>query len=66
MLLLIGKIEKTGQAWALYCPQDLASQGPKVLKEARLVGRKVALFWLPATGLEEEVCPKIGSLPPGQ
>ena len=64
--LLIRKIEKTGQAWALYCPQDLAAQGPKVLKEARLVGRKVALFWLPATGRGEEVCPKTGSLPPGQ
>jgi len=27
------------------------------------VERKVALFWLPATGLGEEVCPKASSLP---
>ena len=63
MGLLIRKIEKAGQAWVLYCPRDLAAQGRKAIKEARLVERKVALFWLPATGLGEEVCPKAGSLP---
>ena len=63
MGLLTRKIEKAGQAWVLYCPRDPAAQGPKVIKEARLVERKVALFRLPATGLGEEVCPKTGCLP---
>ena len=44
MGLLTRKIEKAGQAWVLYCPRDPAVQGPKVIKEAWLVERRVGFI----------------------
>lgn len=63
MGLLIRKIEKAGPGLGFVLFKDLVTRVQKLLKRPVTVERKVALFWLPATGAGGGSLSKLAACP---